>query len=98
MTISGYSGKYVDATVTADITKCGGEDMFWLWASGPADHWVAGATGEMHRMYAVDMDGTIFTFAVRFPGNTSDTELAEVMAVLETVQIELAAASASPSP
>jgi hypothetical protein len=97
VTISGYSGQYVDLTITGDITKCGGEDMFWVWAVAD-DHWAAGATGETHRVYALDLDGTPFTFAVRIPGNTSDTELAEVMAVLETAQIDPAAASPSPSP
>lgn len=97
VTISGYSGQYVDTTVTADITKCGGEDAFWLWGYGD-DHWVAGATGETYRVYALDVDGTTFTFAVRIPANTTDAELAEVMAVLETLKIEPAAASASPSP
>lgn len=97
VTISGYSGQYVDTTVTADITKCGGEDAFWLWGYGD-DPWVAGETGETHRVYALDVDGTTFTFAVRIPANTTDAELAEVMAVLETLKIEPAAASASPSP
>ena len=97
VTISGYSGQYVDATLTADTTKCDGEDGFWLWESG-GGHWSAGGTGETYRVYAVDVDGTTFTFAIRIPGNTTDTELAQVMAVLETLQIEPAAASASPSP
>ena len=98
VTISGYSGQYVDMTVTADITKCGGEDEFWLWGAGRDDHIAAGATGEMWRMYALDLDGTTFPFAVRIPANTSDTELAEVIAVLDKAQIEPAGAGASPSP
>jgi hypothetical protein len=99
VTISGYSGQYVDTTVTADITKCGGQDAFWLWSGGSGDdHWVAGATGETYRVYALDVDGTTFTFAVRIPANTTDAELAEVMAVLERLEIEPAAASASPKP
>ena len=37
VTVSGYSGQYVDTTVTADITKCGnGVDGFWLWAAAEA--------------------------------------------------------------
>ena len=96
VTISGYSGQYVDMTVTADITKCGGEDEFWLWGAGPADHIAAGATGEMWRMYALDVDGTTFTFAVRIPAKTSDADVADVMAVLEKAQIEPAGASPSP--
>ena len=97
VTISGYSGQRVDLTITGDITKCGGEDMFWVWAVDDG-YWAAGATGETHRVYALDLDGTTFTFAVRIPGNTSDADLADVMAVLETAEIEPAAASASPSP
>jgi len=97
VTISGYSGQYVDATLTADTTKCDGEDGFWLWESG-GGHWSAGGTGETYRVYALDVDGTTFTFVIRIPGNTTDTELAQVMAVLETLEIEPTAASASPSP
>ena len=96
VTISGYSGQYVDTTVTGDTTLCGGQDMFWLFAGAPGEPWPVGGTGEMYRLYALDVDGTTVTFAVRIPEDTSDADLADVMAVLETVEIEPVAASPSP--
>jgi hypothetical protein len=96
VTISGHSGQYVDTTVTANIAECGGADEFWLFSAGPSDHWAAGETGEMLRMYALDVDGEIFTFVVRIPSRISDADLADVMSVLETLEIEPVTPSPSP--
>lgn len=99
VTISGYSGQYVDTTITADISKCGsGSDGFWLWASPDGDRRYVQDTGEANRMYALDVDGTRFTFDVRLPPATTDADRAEVDAMLATLAIEPAAASPSPSP
>ena len=88
VTISGYAGQYVETTITADITKCGnGEDGFWLWASGGDRRYVQD-TGEINRMYALDVDGRIFTFDVRLPPTTTDADRAEVSAMLESIVID----------
>ncbi len=97
VTVSGYSGQFVDTTVTADIATClGGEEGFWLWAS-PNDRRYVQGTNEANRIYAFDVDGERFTFAVRLPANTTDADRAETMAMLETISIT-PAPSASPSP
>ena len=99
VTISGYSGQYVETTITADISKCGnGDDGFWLWASPDGDRRYVQDTGEINRMYALDVDGTPFTFDVRLPPATTDADRAEVEAMLETLEIKPVASSASPSP
>ena len=69
---------------------------FWLWAS-PGDRRYVQGTGEVNRIYAFDVDGERFTFAVRLPAITTDADLAEVESMLATMTIE-PAASASPSP
>ena len=97
VTISGYSGQYVDTTITADISKCGsGSDGFWLWASPDGDRRYVQDTGEGNRMYALDVDGTRFTFDVRLPPATTDADRAEVEAMLATLEIEPVAASPAP--
>ena len=75
MTVGGHDGKYLDYSVTADPAACGnGHDGFWIWGSCPppvtigcedADggdaRWGA-SKGNQERAYAIDVDGTIYTF------------------------------------
>ena len=97
VTVSGYPGQYVDTTVTQDISKCGnGRDGFWLWDGKNSDRRYVQGTGELNRIYAFDVGGERFTFAVRLPADTTDADRADVMAMLET--LEIAPATASPSP
>ena len=96
VTFSGYKGQYVDTTVTQDISKCGnGEDGFWLWNSENTDRRYVQDTGELNRMYAIDVDGKIHTFDVRLPPATTDDDHAEVLAMLETIELT---PGVSPSP
>lgn len=98
VTISGFKGRYVDTTIAADISKCGnGEDGFWLWNSRNTDRRYVQDTGEVNRMYAVDVDGRIHTFDVRLPPATTDDDRAEVLAMLETIELT-PLGPASPSP
>ena len=88
VTISGYAGQYVETTITADIRTCGnGEDGFWLWASGGDRRYVQD-TGEINRMYALDVDGRIFTFDVILPPTTTDADRAELDAMVESIVID----------
>jgi len=97
VTVSGYSGQYVDTTVTQDISKCGnGHDGFWLWDGKNSDRRYVQGTGELNRIYAFDVDGERFTFAVRLPADTTDTDRADVMSMLETLEITRVASSPSP--
>jgi hypothetical protein len=97
VTVSGYSGQYVDTTVTQDISKClNGQDGFWLWDGKNSDRRYVQGTGELNRIYAFDVDGQRFTFAVRLPADTTDADTADVMAMLETLEITPVAPSPSP--
>ena len=98
VTISGFKGQYVETKVTQDITKCGnGEDGFWLWNSSKTDRRYVQDTGEINRMYAMDVDGKIHTFSVRLPPTTTGEDLAEVESMLTTIEITPGVTS-SPAP
>jgi hypothetical protein len=95
VTIDGYDGQYVETTVTADLSTCADNDGFWIWAS-PIDHRFVSTGGEVNRMYALDVDGEIFTFDVRLPAAVTDEDRATVEQMLGTLDIESLAASPSP--
>jgi hypothetical protein len=86
VTVDGYSGKFVELTVTADITKCG--DKFWIWASPDGNsRWVQG-TNEMNRMYILDVEGRRFTFSARIPARTTSGDRAELDAIIGSIDIQ----------
>jgi len=87
VTVDGYSGKFVEVTVTADITKCGPEN-FWIWASPDGDRRYVQGTNEMNRMYILDVDGQRFTFNARIPARTTAADRAELETILESIEIE----------
>ena len=80
VTVGGHDGKYLDYSVTADPAACGnGHDGFWIWGACPppvtigcedADggdaRWGA-SKGNRERAYAIDVDGTIYTFFTAQP-------------------------------
>jgi hypothetical protein len=86
VTVDGYSGKFVELTVTADITKCG--DKFWIWASADGNsRWVQG-TNELNRIYILDVEGRRFTFSARIPARTTTADRAEIEAVIASIDIQ----------
>jgi len=86
VTVDGYSGKFVELTVTADITKC--IDNFWIWASADGDsRWVQG-TNEMNRIYVLDVNGRRFTFSARIPARTTAADRAELEAIIASIDIQ----------
>ena len=103
VTVFGYRGKSVELTVATDIATCpvdSGNDPlsgFWLWASPDGDRRYVQGSDEMDRIYAVDVDGTRFTFFARIPARTTAADRAELQAVIDSIGIEPTAASPSPS-
>ncbi len=86
VTVDGYSGKFVELTVTADIIKC--RDNFWIWASPDGNsRWVQG-TNEMNRMYILDVEGRRFTFNARIPARTTAADRAELEAIIASFDIQ----------
>jgi len=89
VTVDGYSGKSVELTVATDILTCGaGDDGFWLWASPDGDRRYVQASDEMDRIYALDVDGTRFTFNARLPADATAEERAELEAIIASMDIE----------
>jgi hypothetical protein len=88
VTVDGYRAKVVEVTVTADIAKClpTGEG-FWLWAAPGGDRRYVQGTGEMNRIYLVDVDGTMLTFNGRFPAATTAADRAELDAIIASIDI-----------
>lgn len=103
VTVDGYSGKSVELTVATDIATCPadiGEDPlsgFWLWASPDGDRRYVQSSDETDRIYAVDVDGTRLTFFARFSAQATAADRAELQAIIDSIGIEPAAASPSPS-
>jgi hypothetical protein len=87
VTVDGYSGKFVEVTVTADITKCGGTDGFWIWASPDGDHRYVQGTNEMERIYVLDVEGRRFTFNARIPARTTAADRAELETIIASFDI-----------
>jgi hypothetical protein len=86
VTVGGYSGKFVELTVTADITKC--VDRFSIWTSADGNtRWVQG-TNETNRIYILDVEGRRFTFSARIPARTTTADRAELEAVIASIAIE----------
>ena len=101
MTVGGHHGKYVDYTVTADPATCGnGQDGFWIWGTCPPPvtlgcedapggdaRWGA-SKGDRERAYAIDVDGTIYTFFTNQPADLPGRRSRGVPAVLDSIEFE----------
>jgi hypothetical protein len=102
VTVDGYGGKSVELTVATDIATCpadAGEDPlsgFWLWASPDGDRKYVGSD-ETYRIYAVDVDGQRLTFFNHTSPQTTAEDRAELQAIIDSIGIEPAASSPSPS-
>jgi len=86
VTVDGYSGKFVELTVTADITKC--TDNFWIWASADGNSRYVQGTNEMNRIYVLDVNGRRFTFSARIPARTTAADRAELEAIIASIDIQ----------
>ena len=81
VTLAGYSGKYVDLNVPADISKC---EVYRPWdpgifAQGPSNHW---------HLWILDVDGLrLVVQSGDYPG-TSATHRSELQAIVGSIQIE----------
>ena len=80
--LGGYSGKYVDLQLPADIAKCPFGYLPWapaFYAQGPNHRW---------HVWSLDVDGVrVVIQSGDFPG-TLPQDLAEMHAIIESIQIE----------
>jgi hypothetical protein len=101
VTVGGHDGKYVDYTVTADPAKCGnGQDGFWIWGACPppvtvgcedadsGDRRWGASKGNHERAYAIDVDGTIYTFFTAQPRRLLAADRAEFQRFLDSIKFE----------
>jgi hypothetical protein len=100
VTVGGHDGAYVEYTVTTDRTTCGnGEDQLWIWGSCPPPVTLGceGLTGDARygankddreRAYAIDVDGTLYTFFTARPADLLAAERAEFQRFLDSIEFE----------
>jgi hypothetical protein len=80
VTVDGYSGKFVELTVTKDIATC--QDGFFPWL----DKFVQ-ANNEVLRVYALDVDGFRLTFFLRIPAISTPADRALLESIVTSVDI-----------
>ena len=81
VTLAGYSGKYVDLQVPADISKCEVYRPFdpGIFAQGPSHRW---------HLWILDVDGLRFVVqSTDYPG-TSAKHRSELQAIVDSIKIE----------
>jgi hypothetical protein len=81
VTIDGFTGKFVELTVTTDIATC--QDGFYPWL----DKFVQG-NNEVLRVYAIDVQGFRLTFFARIPERTTEADRTELESIIASVDIE----------
>jgi hypothetical protein len=90
VTVGGHDGKYVDFTVTIDPATCGDVgDPFWIWGSPDGDRRYGVDQNRPERAYAIDVDGTIYTFFTNEPrGDLLAADRAELQRLIDSIEFE----------
>ena len=81
VTLGGYSGKYLDLQVPADITECAAYRAweFWLFAQGPGHRW---------HLWILDVDGVrVVVESMDYESTPAEVQ-SELQAIVESIQIE----------
>ena len=81
VTIDGFSGTFVELTVTTNIATCSGGFFPWI------DKFVQD-NNEVLRVYALDVDGFRLTFFLRIPERTTPADRAELESIVASIDIE----------
>lgn len=82
VTLGGYSGKYVDLQLPADLTGCLTSYFPWepgIYAQGPSHRW---------HLWILDVDGVRVVVQTTDYAGTSAEHRAELKAIVESIQIE----------
>ena len=85
VTIDGYAGKFVDLTIVTDISTC--PDGFFTWGSDDNGRFAQG-TGEVDRVYAIDVDGRRVTFFTRVLPDSMQEHRAQLRRIVESIDIQ----------
>lgn len=90
-TLGGYSGTRIDLTVPErfDLTPCIlGEIGLQVWYSRPADKYFVLLPDARMAIYVLDVDGQTQVFLASYRTASSEEDIAELQAVLDSIQIE----------
>lgn len=90
ITVDGYAGKAIELTVPADLNfaDCdAGEFRSWQEPTGGSARFHQGP-GQHDLLWIIDVDGTRVVIDASFFEGTSATDMAELQAILESIQIE----------
>ncbi len=82
VTLGGYSGKYVDLQLPADLTRCDVGYYPWepgIYAQGPSHRW---------HLWILDVDGIRVVAAAMDYAGTSAQHRAELDSIVQSIQIE----------
>lgn len=86
--VDGFRGKVVDVTVTVDVESCG-PDGFQLWASPSGGRRDVQDTGEINRIYIIDIEDSRLPFVARIPERTTAADRAELEAMIDSIDIQI---------
>ena len=84
VTLAGYSGKYVDLQLPADVTTCKPNGEFWpfepgVYAQGPSHRW---------HLWILDVEGLrVVIQSMDYP-TTPPQQVAELQAIVDSIQID----------
>jgi hypothetical protein len=90
ITVDGFRGKEFEVTAPTS-SPCVGTDDFATWTTvlSPPDRATGVGPGERNRLRILDVRGTRVVIAGSFlPGTTSEQDLAEINAIIDSVHIE----------
>ena len=81
VTLGGYSGKYLDLLVPADITECAAYRAweYWLYAQAPGHRW---------HLWILDVDGVRVVVESMDYESTPEQVQTELQGIVESIQIE----------
>jgi hypothetical protein len=84
-TVGGHPAQIVELTAAADLTDCG--DMLLTWPDLKGG-WLPASPNQIDAVYIVDVDGTRLVIVATHWAGTSAADLAELEAVVASIQIE----------
>jgi len=81
VTLAGYSGKYLELQVPADISQCGVYRPWepWYYAQGPGERW---------HLWILDVDGVRVVVQSMDHAGTSEQHRAQLRAIVDSIKIE----------
>jgi hypothetical protein len=84
VTLAGYSGKYLDLQLPADVSACQPNGEFWpfepgVYAQGPSHRW---------HLWILDVDGIRVVVQSMDYATTPSKQVTELQAIVNSIQID----------